>query len=445
MAGYFFDGLKSKIIIKPAFLWVLILLGIFMAAFFLLTGLRVPQSDGTLRYQTFLTLFSDNPEYSKYSTIQPFLAKLVDHSLRLVVPSLPDDIIPRLLALLTLATFIGCAAASAQNRQRALILGALLPLSMMSHYLGQFFSEAMSAAFFALGFLTFLNGARYLSALLGSFIVALGLANWFVLLAPMGVIVCMALLGLVSGREKDHRFIVFLLAASVLAGLFLVLDLWFKGHLFDSPYASSDEAGFKTVMPYSGAPGFSHPLLIGLMGSLFSFGKSIFLFNPFLIFLFVRNYKYKPYMLAGLVSALLIYSQWWAWYGGFSFGTRFYIFAIIPSIFVFLLGMQDENRRWKGLEVAAVLTAIWLAVCGKYFGLDHAAGVCTQNNYAMEALCWYVPEFTPLINPIVTHGLSGVFMHVVWYDYLYIATVLCLYLALRLQPQAVMINYENPS
>jgi hypothetical protein len=30
-------------------------------------------------------------------------------------------------------------------------------------------------------------------------------------------------------------------------------------------------------------------------------------------------------------------------------------------------------------------------------------GICQQNNYALESLCWYVPEFSPLILPFIRH------------------------------------------
>jgi hypothetical protein len=29
--------------------------------------------------------------------------------------------------------------------------------------------------------------------------------------------------------------------------------------------------------------------------------------------------------------------------------------------------------------------------------------ICTDNNYALEHLCWYVPEFSPLLRPFIIH------------------------------------------
>ena len=52
-----------------------------------------------------------------------------------------------------------------------------------------------------------------------------------------------------------------------------------------SPMATGyiQEYGFKTVMPYSGLPGFSYPFLFGLISILFSFGKGLVWYFPGLL------------------------------------------------------------------------------------------------------------------------------------------------------------------
>ena len=41
--------------------------------------------------------------------------------------------------------------------------------------------------------------------------------------------------------------------------------------------------GIKTIMPYSGRPGFSYPFLFGLLSILFSFGNGLLFFTPGLL------------------------------------------------------------------------------------------------------------------------------------------------------------------
>ncbi|MGE0583713.1 MAG: hypothetical protein AB7O39_01090 [Flavobacteriaceae bacterium] len=397
------------------------------AAFaFAVSAVAQPLSDGYYRYETFRTLFAGGPvAFVKYSTVQPLLARLLDLPLRAAFPGLAENAVPRFFELLLIvAAMIGCLFASRDWRRPALVAG-LVPLSMLVHYLGQFYAEITTAALMALGFALFHRARSRAALLVAAFIGALGIANTYVLIGPLCATAALAAFRLWRGREDSPRLLCFLLAVLAMAGAAILADLLIKGELLDNPYASARETGFRTLLPYSGLPGFSYPVLLGLLGSIFSFGKSIFLFNPFLIFLFICDYRYKPYALTFLLAALLIYSGWWAWYGGYSFGTRFYIFAIIPSLFVFVDALQRPGaggRRW--LEPAALLGAIWVAICGKYFGLEGLAAVCQADRYALEAFCWYVPEFTPLIHPLVAHGLFGALGHVHWADWIYITLVL---------------------
>lgn len=49
---------------------------------------------------------------------------------------------------------------------------------------------------------------------------------------------------------------------------------------------------------------------------------------------------------------------------------------------------------------AAVLWTFWVGVSGAVFGTD-GLGVCMENSYALEHLCWYVPEFSPVFRHLV--------------------------------------------
>lgn len=411
----------------------LLISAVLLSIVFLLSALssNAPASDGLVRYQTFLTLFSDDVVYSKFSTVQPYLTKLLDSATRLIMPNIPIDFFPRYFGFLLLIVFFLLSLTIFRDRRIFLIYAAMLPMSMITHYLGQFFSETISSTLLSIGFVIFLAGKRLGFAILGGFIAALGLANWFVLIAPSFIIFITAVFFYFYSKERDTRFLVFLLTSIILGAGMYIIDLAVKDQLFNNPYGTDGEVGYRSALPYSGLPGFSHPVIIGILGSTLSFGKSIFLFNPFLVFLFIRQYLYKRYILIFTIVTFLIYSKWWAWYGGFSFGTRFYIFTIIPSIFVFLSSLKDNTRNYKNLEFFCFILAIWIAICGKYFGLQDTAHICTQNNYAYEAFCWYVPEFSPLINPFITHGIDGILDQIIWHDYFYIFSMIALYTHLR--------------
>ena len=67
----------------------------------------------------------------------------------------------------------------------------------------------------------------------------------------------------------------------LLAVLITLGENWFKyGGLFKTPYAEEVEHGYRTYLPYSGQPGFSYPLLFGVVSLVFSFGKGILFFAP---------------------------------------------------------------------------------------------------------------------------------------------------------------------
>ena len=107
-------------------------------------------------------------------------------------------------------------------------------------------------------------------------------------------------------------------------------------------------------------------------------------------------------MLAGLI---LVYAEWWAWYGGWFWGPRFFLMASLPASLALAVRLRRRRLRLFGLAgVLAVLTlSIWVGVDGAAFGLtDDLWSVCGTNTYAQEFLCWYTPEFSPLWRPFLT-------------------------------------------
>jgi len=88
----------------------------------------------------------------------------------------------------------------------------------------------------------------------------------------------------------------------------------------------------------TGYENFNGRFLVGFFGILFSPGKSLFLFNPLTLFgclgfmLFLRQQR-KTALLFGwlIVSHLLLFSSWWSWQGGMSWGPRLML-VVIPYL-----------------------------------------------------------------------------------------------------------------
>src|SRR5262249_27608383 len=81
--------------------------------------------------------------------------------------------------------------------------------------------------------------------------------------------------------------------------------------------------------------GFTTPLLVGLYGIFFSAGCSLFLYSPPCILVFggfSRFLKKAPAEISLIAGAslpvVLVYAKYWSWYGGWEWGTRYYLFLV---------------------------------------------------------------------------------------------------------------------
>jgi hypothetical protein len=102
---------------------------------------------------------------------------------------------------------------------------------------------------------------------------------------------------------------------------------------------------------------------------------------------------------AGLV---VVYAKWWAWYGGLSWGPRFFVFAAIPASV--LIAVRTLERAGSALGEAFTLLVLslsaWVGVVG-LLANTAAAATCSENQYALESFCWYVPEYSSLWQPLL--------------------------------------------
>ena len=194
------------------------------------------------------------------------------------------------------------------------------------------------------------------------------------------------------------------------AAALVVADAWFRqGQPLPTSYLTTD-AGVRTILPYSGRPGFSYPMFLGLFGILLSFGKGLFFFAPGLLVPARRVLRLVApalwsvqVMWFGFLAGLVfVYSQWWAWYGGFTWGPRFFLFASLPASLALAARLRHPPANPLGqlALLGALLLSVWVAVDGVVFGTANLEA-CTANGFALEHLCWYVPEFSVLWRPFV--------------------------------------------
>jgi hypothetical protein len=147
------------------------------------------------------------------------------------------------------------------------------------------------------------------------------------------------------------------------------LLLWYNYARFGDPFA--------TGYHFDSGEGFTTPIWQGLWGQLFSPYRSVFLHTPLFIlsavayFWFLRRRR-SPAIAIGVMSLVLVllYSTWWMWWGGFSWGPRFLVpltplWVLVLAPFVEPVGTGDKvapdpaPRRRRRVHLAP---AQWLVV-----------------------------------------------------------------------------------
>jgi len=307
-------------------------------------------------------------------------------------------------------------------RQFALVL---LFASLLTNRLRDYNAEVLTATLVAVG-IVLITSRRH--AVAGWIAVVVGVVNTPAAIVGLGLVVAAEVL-----RERRLRPLVWV---AVAAGA-IMLEAWIRrGGPFTTGYEG--DHGIRTVLPYSGRPGFSYPLLFGLLSILFSFGRGLVFFTPgLLLWLNARTRRLVGNerrlivaMLLFVLGLIVVYAKWWAWYGGLSWGPRFFLFAAVPASALLAVRLRHPGRSASAtLLVLGVLTlSAWVAVSGVVTDLSEL-GFCAQDEYALESLCWYTPEYSPLWRPLVDFPeLSASTALVAAYSvlvYAYLAAPLC--------------------
>ena len=277
----------------------------------------------------------------------------------------------------------------------------LLAASMFPNHLRGYYGEVFTAVLVAVGTLAL----RFGRAGAGWTAIVFGVINTPATMVGLALIVAKQVW---DTRRWRH------VVPMVVAVAAILFEAWFRR---GGPFVTGYEGwgGAPTVMPYAGRPGFSYPFFFGVLSILLSFGKGLVFFAPGLLLAAKARAVFTSERLRGafdlwllfLLGLILVYSKWWAWYGGWFWGPRFFLFASVPASLAIAVHVHQCRGRSLGM-ILAVLAALtlsaWVDLNGAVFD-QRDLDLCVQNTYALEFLCWHTPEFSVLWHPFVS-GLS---------------------------------------
>jgi hypothetical protein len=279
-------------------------------------------------------------------------------------------------------------------RQTLLIL---LFASFLTNRLRDYNAEVLTALLVTMGLILIMSARRTVA---GWAAIVIGVVN-----TPAALVgaVLVAVAEAVRTRRLRH------LLGPVAAVLLIMGEAWIRrGGPLTTGYAN--DHGARTLLPYSGEPGFSYPFLLGVLSILFSFGRGLVFFAPGAVLwlsastraLLKQWRRLVGLMLLFLVGLVVIYAKWWAWFGGLSWGPRFFVFAAVPASVLLAVRIRHAGE-WLGGDALALFLLVlsgWVGVSGGVADLS-TLDFCTRNDFANEPYCWYTLEYSSVWHPLV--------------------------------------------
>jgi hypothetical protein len=195
-----------------------------------------------------------------------------------------------------------------------------------------------------------LRGDRASVAASGLFL-ALAVVN-----RPSNVLIAAPLFLFVLRRRRDA-----LPAFVLLAGVPLVLHAAYTSVYLGSPLSTGYWNAFPEVANFRGNP------IVGLAGLLVSPSRGLFVFSPFFLFAIAgavialrdpERWPIAPYLAAGSLLLILLYSKWSTWWGGHTFGYR-YLIEATPGLMVLTAIAWDRIRTRRGWRVVFLVCCAW--------------------------------------------------------------------------------------
>jgi hypothetical protein len=273
----------------------------------------------------------------------------------------------------------------------------LLAASLLADRLREYGADVFSATLIALGILCIVTN-QY--TFLGWTGIVLAVVNTPAAIGGLVVLVAVEVF-------RTRRM--WCMGALVATGALIELEKAVRGA---GPVTEIGDHGYRTLLPYSGHPGFSFPLMLGIVSILFSSGRGLIFFTPGL-FLWMDGTTRRaagalrhPTSLMILVIAgfVAVYAKWWAWYGGVAWGPRYFTLAAIPASVIVVLRLRGtgQSAARDGLTLIVLTLSAWVGFAALVGPFDPPT-VCSANLYTLEAFCWYVPEYSSLWLPLWHH------------------------------------------
>ncbi len=309
----------------------------------------------------------------------------------------------------------------------------LIAASMFANHLLTYYGEVFTAVLVGVGIIAAVTSHTRLGRFSGWLAVILGVVNVPASLVGLGFVILK--------RFLDNKRLRYMLVG-VAAATFVITEAWLRrGGPFVSGYETAN--GFPTVMPFTGKPGFSYPFWFGLLSILFSFGKGLLFFAPGLLLpirktLLALKTEWNIDLsnvywlwLCFLLGLILVYSRWWSWYGGWFWGPRFFLFASIPASFALAVRLHRHTASLPiNLLTAGVLClSTWVGINGAIFDQTQLSKVCQGNNYQLEMLCHYTPDFSALWHPLLVpqHFTSSQLLYMLYCGIVFVYLALPLF------------------
>lgn len=379
---------------------LLLFVGLFLGLNFLPFGMS---GDGAVRYK-FMKIFVERAHLLpiKYSMVGPFFSLPMWLIVSLLKPDDPYIVLKYNFILVVLLILILYLCFRNHFDKRFLLtfffflaFGSMFPAHFIDNY-----GEVFSTVCLTLG--TVCLASKKL--LIGWVLLILAVLNTPTLLVPLIFIILY-----ITWESKKFRYLIIIVPVV----LFLMfVENYFRTNTITAGFRTyiTQDHGHQTILPYSGESGFSFPFFFGILSILFSFGKGLIFYCPGLLLIgwawktISDSVERKMIILWFLIviGLILTYASWWAWYGGWFWGPRFFLFASVPASWILarLVHARQTSILTSVVLLLCITLSFWVGADGVIFN-QRAMDVCTIKDYALEHLCWYVPEFSALWRPFV--------------------------------------------
>lgn len=355
-----------------------------------------PLGDDVTRLNLAREIANGNWPESKYSMLLPVFASVLIKSGRFIGAEtlLVGMLIPALLAV---ATITLSSLKRNSDARTSFLTAAFCMLSLAGAYAGGLSSDLFSACLVAIGMsLAIDNTDTRKNNYAGMAMTVIGVANSPILLIPITVISLFDVY-----RRRQWTFLAIpLMSVVLIAGEASITS----GSMQLTKYGS--EGGAENLLPWGVVENFGYPILFGSTAVLFSLGRGIVFYIPAIWFMMSvspsRHSGVSHRISLSMLILVPVYGSWWAWYGGVTFGPRFFLLlalSVAPVAARVLAGQLSPAQRVAG--VSAVLIGSWVAAAGVVFGVTPAAfDLCVAEGFRFEPMCWYSAEYSSLLAPL---------------------------------------------